>query len=108
MLIGCDLRLIVTKADHGLSVQAGRIPGVSPSALTRPVAAIGEEPGRSILRHWRLGRLCMNANLAIGLEGRRIFQHLEASPVTLTSPIPLSGTPANAAGRARAASHVRD
>lgn len=83
MLEGRDLRLIVTIAEHGSLVRAGRVLGVSQSALTRSLATIEEELGASLFERSHRGMQPTNIGRAILLEGREVVQRMEALEKTI-------------------------
>ena len=56
MLDGQDLRIIVTIAEHGSLVKAGRVPGMSQPSLTRSLAQVEERLGATLFDRSRRGR----------------------------------------------------
>jgi DNA-binding transcriptional LysR family regulator len=83
MLDSRDLRLIVTIAEHGSLVRAGRVLGVSQSALTRSLATIEEELGAPLFERSHRGMQPTNIGRAILLEGREVVQRMEAVEKTI-------------------------
>jgi len=55
MLDGKDLRIVVTIAEHGSLVKAGRVLGMSQPSLTRSLAQVEEKLGATLFDRSRRG-----------------------------------------------------
>lgn len=82
MLDGRDRRIIVTIAEHGSLVQAGRALGISQSGLTRSLAQIKENLGAALFDRSRRGMEPTDIGRAILAQGHGIMEQLDALAAT--------------------------
>lgn len=83
MLDGRDLRIIVTIAEHGSLVKAGRALGTSQSGLTRSLAQIEENLGAMLFHRSRRGMEPTDIGRAILAQGHEIMTRLDALAATV-------------------------
>jgi DNA-binding transcriptional LysR family regulator len=83
MLDGRDLRIIVTIAEHGSLVRAGRVLGMSQPSLTRSLAQIEEKLGAALFDRSRRGMAPTDTGRAILAQGHEIVARLDALAATV-------------------------
>lgn len=83
MLDGRALRIVVTIAEHGSLVKAGRVLGLSQSALTRSLAQIEETLGAPLFDRSRRGMEPTDAGRAILAQGQDILARLDGLATTV-------------------------
>lgn len=83
MLDGKDLRIIVTIAEHGSLVKAGRVLGMSQPTLTRSLAQLEERLGATLFDRSRRGMEPTDTSRVVLARGQRILAQLEALTATI-------------------------